>query len=289
MTTLFGANDALNRQSIHVGWDSHNLLDRFWDAVFVPSSEPLNIRDSFCSFEDITYEAALLQTPEIFAKTGSNPVINVKSVKSPTLNPSDDDNGVFDSTFASHPGSLLPTVWHPAHQLVGHERTRLELAPQITLVPATPSMTYDPVPSAKKGIRKPRLAIPSFNYRSGSGISSPGSALLAMASNFLGILVKLGKSPLSTPAPPLHGGGISIIDSEVLISVLDDEDFRGRPVARSCGQDDDGPGWLDSAPFPSTQTPVSAHRKAWSAQDMDQLAKMSWERQLMNVQSTLWH
>jgi hypothetical protein len=284
MTTLVAPSGAWSGRYDGVGWEHPSLQDRFWDSLIIPSSEPINIRDSLCSIEEPAFDRVFLQTPEIFARSGANPVINVKAFRSPKDLQDDQRTADLLSPLSKkHASAPLPsqrwTSFEPAHS---------SLAPHITFQPATPS---NPLYAFTEVPEKPKLAIPKRQNTHKTGISSPGSALLALASSFLSSIVRIGRSQPSSPAARRKGDGVLIVDSEILVSVVDDA-IRTAPVG-----DMDYPGpsrelanrlrELDQ--IESSWDPLSTEGHAGSAEELDVLAKISWERQLMNVQGTLWH
>ncbi|KAK5170617.1 uncharacterized protein LTR77_005206 [Saxophila tyrrhenica] len=256
-------------------------------------TEPVNNRDSLCSVEDLSFQHDLLPTPEIFAKSGSAHMINIRAFQRPPL----DQHSQFDGkVLSSPPATLPPTSFRYNAPSIRLQHPEAAPALRSTIRTASPAA---PPPTSNRTTTRPTVAIPNRDHRQKSAESGPASALLALASNFLGNIVKIGQQP-RTSSPLVSRLGrqkeeIRIVDSEILIKVIDDETFRQNRVSypSSAGTEAsekpecltafEGDGVWSAG---TSHVPLSAGCKEGSAQEIDALSKMSWERQLMRAQES---
>lgn len=258
-----------------------NLLDRFWDAVHLDSPESPGDDDIFFYGPIDGYDEP--PTPEIFSRFGSTPTIDVKSAWSSSISP------------------LQYTTY---------------LTPSIFVQPPAPPTPVDPVtedvkrhfwsrsPAKTPTSRWPKLSIPQDLKPRTPGISSPATAILNMASNFLDDIVKLTRAQSPSSNTTVIGspdGDIEIIDSEVHINVIDDGKRAGIFSTLELEfYDDDSLEKLDIPPAPVTvlaapeinydiQSPYTVNGPAENARELDALSHMDWERQLSNLNGSFWH
>ena len=283
MTTFLLPSATYGRSDSRCQSRRRDLLDRFWDAFRLDSPESPDNDNIFFYGPIDGYDEP--PTPEIFSKFGSTPTIDVKSVRhSPT------DRGVPQSLFEA---STM-------------------LQPSVFVEPPTPMTATHPASEqikrhfwnrspSKAAARRPKLSIPQDLKPRTPGISSPATAILSMASNFLDDIVKLTRAQSPTSNTMVIGspeGDIEIIDSEVYINVIDDGKRAGITSTLELQEDD----WLDKLEIPlmtafstpeanyDMQSPYTVNGPgAENARELDALSQMNWERQLSNLNCPIWH
>lgn len=279
MTNVVAASLVFGGGLDRAGWESADLLDRFWDSVAIQVGEPANFRNSLQDFDDVAFDSASMPTPEIFSKAGSNLMINVKA-DGYMLDGASWAGEQIDPSWCTLPARGLFTQDHHAqHHTYGDVESPQPASTPVALT-ISPSIA---VQRQSESFRRPRLAIPNNEKRRSEGITSPCSALLNLASEFLGAIVRVGRSQPSTPAAQLIDDTVSIMTSDVSIRVVDEDDSRGRQRWEAEIRDCDGVDWVESIPFSAMYSPVPVWGDVMSAKDADFHAKMSWERQLIDA------
>lgn len=280
MTTVLAPDMMLGGGLDRGGWESFDLLDRFWDSVAFHVEETTSVRNSLQDFDDLAIDCASMPTPEIFSKAGSNLMVNIRAdgrlLAQTTWSDSQLDSSW--STFTARPPSMLD---HEALQYKYGDKQCSANPPSPIALTISPSIAVQAQP---RWSRTPRLTIPSNQKRQSETVSSPGSALLNLASEFLGAIVRIGRSQPSTPVPVPNDDSVSIVTSEVSVCVVDEDEFRGRQRSVSEYRDSDGVEWVESIPFSSIYSAVPICGDGMNAEEADILAKMSWERQLMDAE-----
>ena len=289
MTTFFLTSDVFTRPSSGLGITGRNLLDRFWAAVHLDSPRSPKSEATLCGVEDSANDCSEELTPEIFAKTGSTPTVDVKSVCSGAKD--EQDHVVSPTTFS-------PTTW-----------SNLIWPPQIYVEPPIPPLapqSHSRLCASSQAIsspsrtapQRPKVSIPERSHCQGPSTASPATAILALASNFLDSIVQLTKSESIASNTTVIGreeGDIEIVDSEVHVNVIE-EGKRAGVCSMYELQDDNLLQKLDIPPLSilGTQTanydmasPYTVNGLAECAQELDALSQMSWERQLCNLQGSV--
>lgn len=279
MTTYLLPSAIYGRANGHCRSKRRQLLDRFWDAVHFDSPDsPSNDNVFFFGKIDGYDEPS---TPEIFAKFGSNPTIDVRAPWNSPTTPS----------FPCQPSAFLPV---PPTILV---QSPLSPGPPIEHPPVPVKKGFLSRNPSKPSSRWPKLAIPKDLKPRAPGITSPATAILALASSFLDDIVKSTRAQsLNTKVIRSPEGDIEIIDSEVYINVIDGSKGAGNhstlDLQENCSLER-----LDIPPItalPMTATEVhelnkdmqstsTTNSRADSAQELDALARMNRERQLSNL------
>ena len=285
MTTFLLPSAIYGRSDSRCQSRRRDLLDRFWDAFRLDSPESPDNDNIFYYGPIAGYDEP--STPEIFSKFGSTPTIQVKSAwQRPT-----------DRT-------IPPPLVEPSSNL----------HPSVFVEPPTPMAATYPAPEeikqikrhfwnrspSKTAINRPKLSIPQDLKPRTPGISSPATAVLAMASNFLDDIVRLTRAQSPSSNTMVVGspeGDIEIVDSEVYINVIDDGKRSGITSALELQEDD----WLDKLEippmiaFPASDanydmlSPFTVNGTAENARELDALSQMNWERQLSNLNCSLRH
>ena len=278
MTTFLLPSAIYGKSNTHCRSRRRQLLDRFWDAVHLDSPESPNNDNVFFFGKIDGYDDQ--STPEIFAKYGTNPTIDIRAPWNSPTTPS----------FPCHPSAFLapPTIMV-----------------QSPLTPTPIDLPLEPIKRAflsrnpsKSSSRWPKLSIPRDLKPRAPGITSPATAILAMASNFLDDLVKLTRSQSPTVNNTMVGspdGDIEVIDSEVHIDVIDDSKRAG---IHSISDLQEGlpsekvdlpptPLQITSIPPPEPDHGNQSLRLLSStpdsAKELDALSRMDRDRQLSNL------
>lgn len=278
MTTLLLSSAIYGGPNNHGRSGHRHLLDRFWDAVHLDSPEsPSN--DSVFFYSKVEgYDDP--STPEIFARFGATPTIDVRSaLNSPTSLP-------------PQAGCLPPAIFAQPPQTVSS-------SPLCTAVEHTKRKLWSRSTS-KSTSRWPKLSIPLDLKPRQPGISSPATAVLAMASNFLDDIVKLTRAHSPTATTTFIGspeGDVEIMDSDVQVNVIDDS-RRAVDTGTSEWPCDYPLEKLEIPPMtavcsPSTafdfQSPYTIDGSTENARGLDAMSHMDRERQLSKSNGPLWH
>ena len=232
-------------------------MDRFWDAVHLDSPEsPCN--DNIIDFSNINgYDEPC--TPEIFAKVGSNPTVDVRAPWNSPTTPS----------FPCQPSAFLaPTI------LVQSPPSPVDL-----LVEQSKRRFWSRSP-AKQSTRWPKLAIPQDLKPRTPGVNSPATAILASVSNFLDDIVKLTRSQSPNANATVVGspdGDIEIVDSEVSVNVLNEA--KRASICSTMELRDERPLEKPDIP-PITALPLLDASPMMSTRELDALCRLNWESQL---------
>lgn len=277
MTTFLLPSAIYGKTNTHCRSRRRHLLDRFWDAVHLDSPEsPSN--DNIFFFGKIDgYDDP--GTPEIFARRGCNPTVDVRAPwNSPTA-----------SSFPCQPSAFIapPTIM---------VQSPLSPSPVDLQSASTRKGFLGRNPSKPVG-RWPKLSIPRDLKPRAPGITSPATAILAMASNFLDDLVKLTRSQspnLNTTMVGSPDGDVEVVDSEVYIDVIDETKRTG---IHSISDLQEG-FTFEKLELPPTPLPITAipapepdgnqslrllSSTPDSAKELDALSRLDRDRQLSNL------
>ena len=262
---------------------SENLEDRFWAAF----SFAIDDGNAFGRNDDGPLSSARQDTNAAFGKTGLPQLISQNEFGR-SYSPACSQHAV------RRPSGMCtsPNPQEQRHDRMNSGSLRLE-------VPSSPPFVSSMITPTRKS------PVPTSTFGTHWHMPSPGgivpsSPALELVSNFLDSIVRLSDSRSSTPATTTaidEDGGVLIVESEVLINVIEDiqRTAVNSPVTprREYGPEKlhipppstmamPGGGWYD---LPSA---IVASGPAGCAQELDALSWMTWDRQLSNVQHAFW-
>lgn len=274
-----------NRPSSHV--DTLQLNERFWKAVKLDSpTSP-------------TFDSPLNDSPI------DDKIMRVVHVDENTTTFIDDPIVAYETLDCYSPNR--PTFSSPTYyedQANDPSRQPCPYGEPLGLctnpAPTLGSIKYQEKPVMRSNSPWSGLTLRPTRFRKASQSSNhrQGPSVLALASAFLDSVVRLARSRSSTPTTFNDGqGSVTILESEVLVNVLEDgkrAGLYGGPGASLCGVEKA----LEKLEIPASSTishmgnsrdsssPItSTEGPATSAQELDAMSRVNWERQLSEAKA----